>query len=223
MGHSLGEYAALMAAGSLSFASALEAVSARGHEMAALTMEDNGAMAAVFAPIAEIDRVVAAADGYVVVANVNSFSQAVIGGTTAAVTSVIDTFTQGGFTAVRIPVSHAFHTSIVAPVSAPLMDTLSRMDLRAPELPIVANVDGEFYPTGAAADAGMVLGTGACAASQGAGEAARQGVGGVPGWRDGSAPGVRPRVAAGWLSAQPLRAGAAAGLAERAAGRVGGL
>ena len=60
-------------------------MSARGSEMANLTIEDNGAMAAVLAPLDEIERVVASVDGYVVIANVNSTSQAVIGGATAAV------------------------------------------------------------------------------------------------------------------------------------------
>ena len=59
MGHSLGEYGALVAAGRLPFADALEAVSARGREMASLSIDDNGKMAAVFAPLAEIERIVA--------------------------------------------------------------------------------------------------------------------------------------------------------------------
>ena len=59
MGHSLGEYGALVAAGALPFDDALEAVSARGREMASLAIEDNGAMAAVLAPLAEVERVVA--------------------------------------------------------------------------------------------------------------------------------------------------------------------
>ena len=82
MGHSLGEYGALVAAGVLSFADALEAVSARGSEMASLDVEDPGAMAAVSAPLAEVEEVVAEVDGYVVVANVNSTSQLVLGGAT---------------------------------------------------------------------------------------------------------------------------------------------
>jgi acyl transferase domain-containing protein len=60
MGHSLGEYGALVAAGSLTLDSAMEAVSARGREMAKVSVEDNGAMAAVFGPLAEIERIVAA-------------------------------------------------------------------------------------------------------------------------------------------------------------------
>ena len=54
MGHSLGEYAALGAAGALPFADALEAVAARGREMTAVSVDDNGLMAAVFAPLEEI-------------------------------------------------------------------------------------------------------------------------------------------------------------------------
>ncbi|HET6775543.1 MAG TPA: type I polyketide synthase, partial [Acidimicrobiales bacterium] len=148
MGHSLGEYGALVAAGALSFEAALEAVSARGSEMANLSIEDNGAMAAVLAPLEEIERVVASIEGYVVVANVNSPSQAVIGGATAAVEAAVAAFVDAGHTAIQLPVSHAFHTSIVAPASEPLRQALVRLELRAPTLPIVANVDGGLYPMG---------------------------------------------------------------------------
>ncbi|HEX9339196.1 MAG TPA: acyltransferase domain-containing protein, partial [Pseudonocardiaceae bacterium] len=148
MGHSLGEYGALVAAGAMSFEEALEAVSARGSEMAHVSVEDNGAMAAVFAPSDEIERVLATIDGYAVIANVNSPKQAVIGGATLAVDAAVRAFTAAGRTAIRLPVSHAFHTAIVAPVSEPLRRTLSRFDLRAPAVPVVANVDGTLYPTG---------------------------------------------------------------------------
>jgi acyl transferase domain-containing protein/NAD(P)-dependent dehydrogenase (short-subunit alcohol dehydrogenase family) len=148
MGHSLGEYGALVAAGALTFEAALEAVSARGQEMAHLAVEDNGAMAAVLAPLAEIERIVASIDGYVVIANVNSTSQAVIGGATDAVERAMSAFQVAGHTAIRLPVSHAFHTSIVAPASEPLRRTLVRLDVQPPALPIVANVDGELYPMG---------------------------------------------------------------------------
>ncbi len=149
MGHSLGEYGALIAAGSLSFEAALEAVSARGHEMASLTIEDNGAMAAVFGPLPEIERIVEATPGYAVIANVNSNNQAVVGGATKAVEAAVEAFTAAGIQAVRIPVSHAFHTSIVAPASVPLVASLARLDVRPPQIPLVANVTGEFYPSNA--------------------------------------------------------------------------
>ncbi len=148
MGHSVGEYGALTASGALPFEDALEAVSARGREMTRVSFKDNGLMAAVFAPITEIERLLKTVDGYVVIANINSEHQSVIGGTTPAVTQAIEMFQQAGFEVAPLPVSHAFHTSIVAPASEPLRRTLERLHLQSPRVPIVANVDGEFYPTG---------------------------------------------------------------------------
>ena len=148
MGHSLGEYGALVAAGALSFEAALEAVSARGRGMASLKLGDPGAMAAVIAPLAEVEEVVAATDGYVALANVNSTHQVVLGGATEAVGRAVAALKERGHQAFALPVSHAFHTEIVAPASEPLRAALQRLGLRAPALPIVANVDGELYPTG---------------------------------------------------------------------------
>ncbi len=149
MGHSLGEYAALVAAGSLTVPAALEAVSARGREMAGISVDDNGILAAVMAPLEEVQQIVDTADGYVVIANVNSGHQAVIGGATPAVEKVIERITAAGGTAVKLPVSHAFHTSIVAPASAPLREQLRRLTVQPPRVPIIANVHGGFYPSGA--------------------------------------------------------------------------
>ena len=59
-----------------------------------------------------------------------------------AVEQAVEAFTAAGITAARIPVSHAFHTSIVAPSSEPLRNVLRRLDVRPPRLPIVANVTG---------------------------------------------------------------------------------
>ncbi|MFO0548310.1 MAG: beta-ketoacyl synthase N-terminal-like domain-containing protein [Polyangiaceae bacterium] len=147
MGHSLGEYGALVAAGALPFADALQAVSARGQEMTRVSVADNGWMVAVTAPLAEIQRAVEAEQGYAVVANLNSRSQAVIGGASDAVERVMHALEAKGFTCVRLPVSHAFHTAIVAPASEPLREVLERLHVTAPELPCVANVTGKFYPT----------------------------------------------------------------------------
>ena len=55
---------------------------------------------------------------------------------------------KAGYEASELPVSHAFHTSIVAPASEPLRQELARLRLESPHLPVVANVNGEFYPTG---------------------------------------------------------------------------
>ena len=149
MGHSLGEYGALVAAGAMPFQDALEAVSARGQGMTKVAVADKGKMAAVFAPLNEIERILTTVDGYVVIANINSDRQAVIGGASDAVKQAMAILREAGYEVSELPVSHAFHTSIVAPASEPLRKELERHHLESPRLPIVANVNGEFYPTGA--------------------------------------------------------------------------
>ncbi len=148
MGHSLGEYGALVAAGGLPFVDSLEAVSARGRGMTQVAMDDNGRMAAVFAPLEEIERILKTINGYVVIANVNSNRQAVVGGASKAVEQAMEAFTKAGYEVAPLSVSHAFHTSIVAGASKPLREVLERLHLQSPRLPIVANTNGEFYPTG---------------------------------------------------------------------------
>jgi len=148
MGHSLGEYGALIAADAIPFEDALEAVSARGREMTRFSPQDKGRMAAVFAPLEEIERMLKTISGYVVIANINSEHQSVIGGDSKAVEQAMAALQKAGYDVAALPVSHAFHTSIVAPASEPLRRVLERLRLKSPRLPIVANVNGEFYPTG---------------------------------------------------------------------------
>jgi len=147
VGHSLGEYAALVAAEVLTFAEALEVVSARGREMKKVSVADNGCMAAVSAPIEQIQKTLSQVDSYVVLANINSPLQSVIGGNTQAVETAIKAFEKAGYQATKISVSHAFHTRIVAPASEPLKRVIERMNLQAPKIPVVANVTGGLYPT----------------------------------------------------------------------------
>ncbi|HSP10502.1 MAG TPA: acyltransferase domain-containing protein, partial [Candidatus Dormibacteraeota bacterium] len=148
MGHSLGEYAALVAAGALDFADALLAVSSRGRAVAALDVPDAGRMAAVLAPLAVIERAVAEGGDGVSIVNFNSTAQAVIAGTSEAVDRTQQALQKDGFSVIPLHVSHAFHTSIVAPAGAVLRDVLGHLDMRPPVLPVVANVTGDFYPTG---------------------------------------------------------------------------
>jgi len=148
MGHSLGEYGALVAAGALSFEDALRAVSARGKEMARCSLGDNGVMAAVFGPIPEIEKVLADIEGYVVIANINSTKEAVIGGATDAVERAMAAVRDAGYVARLLQVSHAFHTKIVGPASEALIDVLGGMNVQPPNIPVIANVTGEFYPMG---------------------------------------------------------------------------
>ena len=145
MGHSLGEYAALVAAGVLTFEEALQVVSTRGRAMSQVQMEDKGCMAAVSAPLAKVEEVLKSINEYVVIANINSPVQSVLGGTTKGIDEAIAKFQADNFQAVKIPVSHAFHTKIVAPASVPLRDFIAGKHIQAPRLPIVANVTGDFY------------------------------------------------------------------------------
>ena len=147
MGHSLGEYAALIVSGIMPFEEALEAAAARGREMSSFKTEDNGWMAAVIAPDDLVEKILGKIDGYVVAANLNSYSQSVIGGASKAVEQAIHLFQQEGYQARRIPVSHAFHTRIVASASVPLRKVLDRLHISPPRLPLVSNVTGDLYPT----------------------------------------------------------------------------
>ncbi|MDR0311954.1 MAG: type I polyketide synthase, partial [Acidobacteriota bacterium] len=148
MGHSLGEYGALVAAGAITFENALKAVSARGQEMTKCAMDDNGLMAAAFGPIDEIQKVLDGISDYVVIANINSSKEAVIGGSTAGVEKAVAALQEAGFRAQVLQVSHAFHTSIVAPAGEGLTKVLEKMDIQPAAIPIITNVTGGFYPMG---------------------------------------------------------------------------
>ncbi len=143
-GHSLGEYAALVVSGMLSFDEALHAVSARAREMSSVRVDDPGKMAAVLAPAEKIHELIQDIDG-VAPANFNSRNQTVIGGGSAAVEKALERIKAEGIRAVRLRVSHAFHSHIVAPAVGPLRRMLDKFDFRPPRIPLVANVDAQPY------------------------------------------------------------------------------
>ncbi len=150
-GHSLGEYAACVAAEVFSFRDALEAVAVRGREMARVSIEDPGLMMSIPADARLVEEVLAEVDGYVVAANKNSPRQTVISGHTAAVKKAGELFKARGLEGVLIPVSAAFHSGVVAPAREPFMKTLMRLTLNPPKVPVLSNVTGDFYPVGPAA------------------------------------------------------------------------
>ena len=145
-GHSLGEYAALMASGILDMDGALRAAAARGTEMGAVEIDDKGLMASVSAPYSEVEAIINAIDGYVIAANKNSPKMTVIAGETAPVKEAMAAFEAKGFQSMPLATSHAFHSRIVAPANEPLRRFLESLEIRWPSIPITANVDGEFYP-----------------------------------------------------------------------------
>jgi acyl transferase domain-containing protein/NAD(P)-dependent dehydrogenase (short-subunit alcohol dehydrogenase family)/acyl carrier protein len=147
MGHSLGEWAAAVGAGMVTFPEALVAVSARARAMAHVSIGDKGKMASVAGPADEIGRRLPEIGGYLTLANINSRKQTVIAGASDAVDRAVDYFNKLGMTAQLIPVSHAFHSKVVAPASDALYRTICEMEIAFPRIPLVGNIDGELYPT----------------------------------------------------------------------------
>ena len=152
-GHSLGEYAALMAAGILDMDGALRAAAARGTEMGAVEVIDKGLMASVSAPYDDVAAIIEEVDGYVIAANKNSPKMTVIAGETEPVKAAMAEFENRGFQSVTLATSHAFHSKIVAPANEPLRRFLEGLEIRWPAIPITANVDGQFYPMSGEGDA----------------------------------------------------------------------
>jgi len=142
-GHSLGEYSALCASGALSFEDAVRLVAERGEAMQVAADEQDGTMAAVLG--LDDDLVVAACarvDGDVWVANYNAPGQIVIAGSPTAVEDASEKAKElGAKRAMGLPVGGAFHTPFMAPARDRLRKALAEVEVRAPAIPVVANVD----------------------------------------------------------------------------------
>ena len=154
-GHSLGEYSAHVAAGTLSFADALRTVSRRGRYMQEAVPVGEGAMAAILGLDADsVGRACAdAAQGEVVTpANLNAPGQVVIAGHAAAVTRAGARAKELGAKRVMpLAVSAPFHCPLMKPAEARLAPELLAVAAHDPAFPIVANVDAEPKRTAAAA------------------------------------------------------------------------
>jgi len=148
-GHSLGEYAALCAAGAIDLADAVRLVRIRADAMQAAVPVGTGAMAAILG--LEDDAVLAvceqASQGEIVEAvNFNAPSQVVIAGHKAAVERAMENAKAAGAKrAVLLPVSAPFHASLLKPAATVLASALSEMTLRAPVIPVIHNVDVQMH------------------------------------------------------------------------------
>jgi [acyl-carrier-protein] S-malonyltransferase len=144
-GHSLGEYSALVASGSLSFADAVRTVRARGSFMQEAVPAGTGAMAAILGvePSVLEDICREAAQGEVVSpANFNSPGQIVIAGNSAAVNRAIEIAKGRGFRkAMLLPVSAPFHCALMIPAGEGLAATLDALSLKELSVPVVTNVE----------------------------------------------------------------------------------
>jgi len=135
-GHSLGEYVALYAAGSLDFESGLKLVKRRGELMQAA--EGGQMMALMKFDRAELEAAIADTDG-VVLANDNSPLQAVISGTPDAVDAIADRVKSRR--AVKLNVSGAFHSPLMEPASQEFGEVLGAIELSDASVPVMSNID----------------------------------------------------------------------------------
>ncbi|WP_298832026.1 ACP S-malonyltransferase [uncultured Piscinibacter sp.] len=146
-GHSLGEYSALVAAGSLTLADALPLVRFRAQAMQEAVPVGAGAMAAILGLDAEIVRAtceeVAAAVGEPVsAANYNDPKQTVIAGSKAAVDQACEALKgRGAKRALPLAVSAPFHCSLMKPAADRLKDRLAAVTIHTPQIPLVNNID----------------------------------------------------------------------------------
>ncbi len=144
-GHSLGEYAALVAAGAMTLVDAAAVVHERGRLMQSAVAEGEGAMAAILGlEDRQVEELCAASkpDRAVVAANYNSPGQLVIAGSRAGVEQVVGRCRQAGARrAMLLPVSVPAHSPLMAPAAAGLQQTLESVEIGPPARPVLHNVD----------------------------------------------------------------------------------
>jgi [acyl-carrier-protein] S-malonyltransferase len=151
-GHSLGEYSALCAAGALTLEDAARLLRVRGQAMQRAVPVGEGAMAAILGlDFSEVSKIAAqaASDLYLTgaiceAANDNGGGQVAISGTKAAVERAMELAKlKGAKRALPLPVSAPFHCSLMRPAAEAMAEALRTTSVRAPKIPLVANVSAE--------------------------------------------------------------------------------
>jgi [acyl-carrier-protein] S-malonyltransferase len=147
-GHSLGEYSALAAAEAISISDCAKILRIRGNAMKNAGQKSNGAMAAIIG--VDIDKAKEIADksaeGQICeIANDNSVGQVVISGEEAAIDrAVAIAKDHGAKMAVKLPVSGAFHSSLIKSAESDLKEGLNNIDIHKPKVDLIANVSAEI-------------------------------------------------------------------------------
>lgn len=143
-GHSLGEYSALCAAKAISLEETAKLLQVRGREMAKCGDKTQGAMAAILGVEIEVAEEIAreAAQGEVCqVANDNSVGQVVISGSKSAIDRALEIAkAKGAKRAIALPVSGAFHSSLMLDARNEMQIALAKAEIKSPIVPVVANV-----------------------------------------------------------------------------------
>ena len=151
-GHSLGEYSALVAAGSIKFSDAVEVVRQRGKYMQEAVPAGQGAMAAIMglSPAVVADACKRAAENEVCApANLNSPEQTVISGNAGAVKRAVEIASQlGAKRAVMLAVSAPFHSALMMPAQEKLAADLRKLTFSDLRVPLITNVDADTETSG---------------------------------------------------------------------------
>jgi [acyl-carrier-protein] S-malonyltransferase len=151
-GHSLGEFAALVAADAVTLPEALGVVVVRGEAMQRAGEERPGTMTALIGVGTEEGEALCdevRGDDVLLVANQNSPAQVVISGSVAAIERAEALAKGRRVRAIRLNVAGAFHSPLMEPAVAPILEELRRVEIREPRFPIAENVSGDLV-----ADAG---------------------------------------------------------------------
>ena len=142
LGHSLGEYSALLAAGAIDFRAGVELVKKRGRFMHEAVPERGGAMAALLGMEREAaEAICGEVEGVVEVANYNAPGQYVLSGDKDAVESAARLATdRGARKAVMLPVGAPFHCSLLSEAAERMSEVLDEAEIGDPSIPVYANV-----------------------------------------------------------------------------------
>jgi len=147
-GHSLGEYTSLVAADVIEFSDAVRLVRKRGELMQQASVDRPGAMAAILG-LNELAFSQICAETGVELANVNAENQIVISGDKIAVARAADlALARGARKVVPLPVSGAFHSSLMVEAEKGLTEAMEALQFKDPKMPIVANCDSRPLTTG---------------------------------------------------------------------------
>ncbi len=145
-GHSFGELTALWAAGTYDDETFLKLAKTRGEAMAIDNPSaDAGTMLAVKASQEKVADAIKNLSG-VLIANVNSNKQVVLGGSTAAIKIAEEQLRVNGFSVVPLPVAAAFHTEFVKHAQVPFSNFVDQQAFRTPSIPVYSNTTGDLYP-----------------------------------------------------------------------------
>lgn len=143
-GHSLGEYAAMVASGVLTMEQGFKVIKARAEAMQKAAEANKGAMCAVIGlPAEEIEKTCQQIDGYVVPVNYNSTVQTVIAGEVEAVDKAIAVFTEQKARCMKLNVASAFHSKLMQPAADEFYEKIKDVEFNQPQVEFYSNVLGE--------------------------------------------------------------------------------